>query len=278
MLSHIGPFPRTHQIDLAVVLCGLACDRQCLYPPTRGRLKKTRRAILNMLRSLLKTWAGENQDLEWPVVVGILCILPVAFGLTSSVEDYSWWTALGINVWVLVLAWVYVLASIFHFFAKDRLYEAHLVPRVKWEALARAEFAMAGIIFVSSIAMAVTITEKNCTLPHQTVTLPGGPCICLKVNKGILTPVGCSRSDPARFPPLSTGMDGGKLGTSCGLSFLGSLAFFTKALFSYSQSIKGDGNGGEFYAGLPDTSEKPYNLAYDDISEGASAGEGYHDL
>ena len=164
------------------------------------------------------------------------------------------------------------------FFAKDRLYEAHLVPRVKWEALARAEFAMAGIIFVSSIAMAVTITEKNCTLPHQTVTLPGGPCICLKVNKGILTPVGCSRSDPARFPPLSTGMDGGKLGTSCGLSFLGSLAFFTKALFSYSQSIKGDGNGGEFYAGLPDTSEKPYNLAYDDISEGASVGEGYHDL
>jgi|MDTB01.1.fsa_nt_gb hypothetical protein len=215
--------------------------------------------------SFIKTWAREHAEMEQFAVAGICITLPIVFGCISSVNQYCYWAALCLSVWLSVCAWVYMLVSLFHMFAKDSLYEAHLVPRFKYSTLARIEFLIAFILFASAISMASSITSKNCLMPGMKAPADGGgPCLCLKLEDGTIKATGCSRTDPGRQPPLITSKDGGALGVACAFSFLSALAFLFKGMFSFSQEIKGDGLGNEYYANV-DTSYQPYNLAYNEI-------------
>ena len=215
--------------------------------------------------SFIKTWAREHAEMEVFAVAGITCTLPIVFGCISSVDQYCYWTALCFSVWLSVSAWVYMVVSLFHTFAKDKLYEAHLVPRFKYATLARIEFLIALVLFVSAISMATSITSKNCRMPDmEPPSDGGGPCACFRLKDGVIKATGCSRSDPGRQPPLITSVFGGALGIACAFSFLSSLAFLFKGLFSFSQEIKGDGMENEYYATV-DTSNQPYNLSYNEI-------------
>ena len=222
------------------------------------------------LNAFLKLWARDNSDLEIVVKIGILIIIPVGMFTTTSIQDYDWFGFILFSVVLSVMAWLYVFGFIFHSLAKDRLYEEHRVPNVKYSTIAKVDAMFSVVMFFSAIAYAVTINQKLCTLPHMG-KFPNGPCMCLVIQKsGAILPTGCPHNDPNALPPLVKGNDGTKFNIACCCLFLASFVFFFKGLFSYFQHIKG--NGEDDYYAVMDTSEKPYNTTYEEI--GVDDGNG----
>ncbi len=220
--------------------------------------------------AFLKLWARDNSDLENVVKAGLLILLPIGMFTTTSILDYDWFGIILFSVVLSIVAWLYVFGIVFHSVAKDRLYEGHRVPAIKYSTFAKVDALLSVLLFFSGVAYAVTINEKLCTLPHMG-NFPNGPCMCLKIQKnGEVLPVGCPHNDPNGLPPLVKGQDGTKFNIACTCLFLSAFVFLFKGLFSYFQHIKGDGND-DYYA-VMDTSEQPYNTTYEEIGVGDGDG------
>ena len=59
-----------------------------------------------------------------------------------------------------IIAWLYVFGIVFHSVAKDRLYEGHRVPAIKYSTFAKVDALLSVLLFFSGVAYAVTINEK----------------------------------------------------------------------------------------------------------------------
>ena len=84
---------------------------------------------------------------------------------------------------------------IFHSLAKDRLYEEHRVPNVKYSTIAKVDATFSVVMFFSAIAYAVTINQKTMhAASHGKVS--EWPLYVFGYSKnGAILPTGCQRPE-----------------------------------------------------------------------------------